>query len=355
MAQVSIRGVSKTFGQMKALDDVSCEFANGKFYALLGPSGSGKTTLLRMIAGFEFADSGTILMDGESVDNLPVEKRDIGMVFQNYALFPNMNVFDNVAFGLSVRGTDTTETARRVGESLELVKLEGLDKRRPHQLSGGQRQRVALARALVTNPRVLLLDEPLSALDRALRVEMEVELRRIQRDVGITTIFVTHDQEEALTMSDHIGILNAGRMVQEGPPLQVYEHPNSAFSASFLGDSNLLHGTARDGRITLTDGGLIACANRIDETDGSPATGSIRPEKITIMDSKDSVADPDRNSLDGTVVSHIFAGSSLTYQIRWNDEILRVFVQNLSGDIFADGTPVRLSWKPDDTVAVTHD
>jgi len=355
MAQVSVHNVTKTFGSMKALDNVSCEFTDGKFYALLGPSGSGKTTLLRMIAGFEFADSGTIQIDGESVDNLPVEKRGIGMVFQNYALFPNMNVFDNVAFGLSVRGTDRREISRRVGESLELVKLQGLDKRRSNQLSGGQRQRVALARALVTNPRVLLLDEPLSALDRALRVEMEVELRRIQRDVGITTIFVTHDQEEALTMSDHIGILNEGRMVQEGSPLEIYEHPNSAFSARFLGESNLLHGMTKNGNIALSDGTEIVCTGTHEHTDGTPIACSVRPEKITVVPDEGSQATPDRNQLKGTIVSHIFAGNSLTYQVRWHDDILRVFVQNLSGDILPNDSPVVLSWKPDDTVPIADD
>ena len=355
MAEVTLRGITKSYGQLKALDNVSCDFTDGKFYALLGPSGSGKTTLLRMVAGFEFPDSGAIFIDGESVDTLPVEKRGIGMVFQSYALFPNMTVFDNVGFGLSVRGTDKSETASRVGEVLELVKLTGLDKRKPNQLSGGQRQRVALARALVTRPRVLLLDEPLSALDRTLRVEMEVELRRIQRDVGITTIFVTHDQEEALTMSDHIGILNHGRMVQEGPPLEVYEHPNSAFSAKFLGDSNLLHGIARDGGIVLADDTPVACATPPGEDNNSPAACSVRPEKITIAAGHASPADSAANRLNGTVISHIFAGHSLTYQVQWQDEILRVFMQNLSGDILPDGTPVNLSWKPGDTVTVPHE
>ncbi len=352
MADVTLRGISKSYGTVRALDNVSCDFVGGKFYALLGPSGSGKTTLLRMIAGFEFVDSGSIYIDGESVDTLPVEKRDIGMVFQNYALFPNMNVFDNVAFGLSVRGTNKSEITRRVGETLELVQLTGLDERKPNQISGGQRQRVALARALVTKPRVLLLDEPLSALDKTLRVEMEVELRRIQRDVGITTIFVTHDQEEALTMSDRIGILNHGQMVQEGSPLDVYEHPNSVFSASFLGDSNLLRGTAKDGKVTLTDGTVVACATPPDEADGSPAVCSIRPEKITITRAKEVPDEHLTNCLNGTVIRHIFAGHSLTYQIQWQDQILRVFMQNLSGDILPDGTSINLSWKRGDTVVV---
>jgi putative spermidine/putrescine transport system ATP-binding protein len=267
-------------------------------------------------------------------------------------LFPNMNVFDNVAFGLSVRGTDKGEIARRVGETLELVQLTGFDKRKPNQLSGGQRQRVALARALITKPRVLLLDEPLSALDKTLRVEMEMELRRIQRDVGITTIFVTHDQEEALTMSDYIGILDKGRMVQEGPPLDVYENPNSVFSASFLGGSNLLRGTVTGDSVILPDGALITCATPPRKQNGSPVVCSIRPEKIRISRAHDVRDEQLTNHLHGMVIRHIFAGNSLTYQIQWKDEILRIFMQNLSGDILSDGTTINLSWKPSDTVVV---
>ena len=236
---------------------MTTRFADGGFYALLGPSGSGKTTLLRMVAGFEHPDAGRISIAGRPVEDVPVEKREIGMVFQSYALFPNMSVFDNVAFGLAVRGAARARIRSRVGEALELVRLAGFDRRRPHQLSGGQKQRVALARALVTRPRVLLLDEPLSALDKALRVEMQVELKRIQRDVAITTLFVTHDQEEALTLSDRVGILNEGRLIQEGPPHEIYERPETAFAARFLGDANLLAGIARDGGIVLADGARL--------------------------------------------------------------------------------------------------
>ncbi|MEY3046224.1 MAG: hypothetical protein RL242_3066, partial [Pseudomonadota bacterium] len=249
--------LSKTFGSTVALDQVSFEFEDGKFFALLGPSGSGKTTLLRMIAGFENPDQGSIQIDGKVVDHIPVEKRDIGMVFQSYALFPNMDVQANVGFGLRVRGISASETKRLVGEALELVRLSGFDDRRPDQLSGGQRQRVALARAIVTKPRVLLLDEPLSALDRTLRLEMEIELKRIQRDVGITTIFVTHDQEEALTMSDQIGILNEGQLVQHGSPVDIYENPQSVFVARFLGEANLLKGQADASGVNLEVGGTI--------------------------------------------------------------------------------------------------
>ena len=246
MAEVQVEKVSRSFGAHKALDDVSIDFPDGGFYALLGPSGSGKTTLLRMIAGFDFPDAGSIRIGGEGVERVPVEKRRIGMVFQSYALFPNMSVADNVAFGLSVRGEPKSEIAGAVQNALDLVQLGKLGERRPHQLSGGQRQRVALARAIVIKPRVLLLDEPLGALDKALRVDMQIELKRIQREIGITTIFVTHDQEEALTMSDRIGILRDGRLVQEGPPEEIYDSPKSEFAATFLGDANILRGDATD-------------------------------------------------------------------------------------------------------------
>ena len=250
MSSVEIRNVTKTFGKARALDDVSITFENGGFFALLGPSGSGKTTLLRTIAGFSFPDSGSIRIGERNVERVPVEKRDIGMMFQSYALFPNMTVADNVGFGLRVRRVDTAEEKRRIAEVLDLVQLGDKSGRMPHQLSGGQRQRVALARAIVTNPKVLLLDEPLSALDKTLRVDMQIELKRIQREIGITTIFVTHDQEEALTLSDRIGILRDGQIVQAGAPREVYDRPNSAFAANFLGEANWLPEAVLD-RVTL--------------------------------------------------------------------------------------------------------
>ena len=291
-------------------------------------------------------------ISGEPVEDLPVEKREIGMVFQNYALFPNMTVFDNVAFGLAVRGVGGEESARRVGEVLELVRLTGLDRRKPHQLSGGQMQRVALARALVTRPRVLLLDEPLSALDKALRVEMEVELKRIQRDVAITTIFVTHDQEEALTLSDRVGILDQGRLIQEGAPHDVYELPESAFVARFLGDANLLNGRVRGGRIELADGARLASA-RPPGAEGAPVVCAVRPEKILLEAAGGAADASDGNALAARVLRHVFAGSSLTYLVDWQGETLRVFVQNRTGDVIPEGAEVRLSWSPRDTVVVT--
>ena len=346
MASVTVQNLSKKFGSMVALDQVSFEFEDGKFFALLGPSGSGKTTLLRMIAGFEIPDQGSIQIDGKVVDHIPVEKRDIGMVFQSYALFPNMDVNANVGFGLRVRGISPSETKHLVGEALELVRLSGFDDRRPDQLSGGQRQRVALARAIVTKPRVLLLDEPLSALDRTLRLEMEIELKRIQRDVGITTIFVTHDQEEALTMSDQIGILNEGQLVQYGSPVDIYENPQNVFVARFLGEANLLKGQADGSSVNVEVGGTV-------QTRSKPTSPqvicSIRPEKILIHKEKD-IPPSNCNQIAGQVNEHIFNGTSLTYLVKCGNQVVRVFVQNLSGELIAPNTRVHLSFRPEDTL-----
>ncbi|QPC42809.1 ABC transporter ATP-binding protein [Kaustia mangrovi] len=351
MASVSVRGVSKLFGSFKALDDISIEFADGGFYGLLGPSGSGKTTLLRLIAGFDFPDSGEIEIGGEPVGALPAEKRDIGMMFQSYALFPNMSVFDNVAFGLMVRNTARAEIVRRVGEALELVRLTGLDDRKPHQLSGGQRQRVALARAIVFHPRVLLLDEPLSALDKALRVGMQVELKRIQREIGITTIFVTHDQEEALTLSDRIGVLRDGRLVQEGAPKEIYDRPESAFAATFLGDANLFRGRANGDGVVLADGSRMRTADAPGKAD-EEVVCAVRPERIEVVPA-DGPADGEGNMLDATVSEAIFAGNSMTYLASWQDQTVKVIAQNRGAEPFEAGARVRLVWRPADTVVVT--
>ena len=347
MASVSVANVTKRFGPVAALDDVSIEFADGGFYGLLGPSGSGKTTLLRAIAGFEYPDAGAILIGGEKVERLPPEKRDIGLMFQSYALFPNMSVFDNVAFGLKVRGVSGAEVKRRVHEALALVRLTEHDRRRPHQLSGGQRQRVALARATVIRPRVLLLDEPLSALDKALRTGMQVELKRIQREIGITTIFVTHDQEEALTMSDRIGVLRDGRLVQEGAPRDIYDRPKTAFAATFLGEANLLSGMAEDGRVRLGDGALVETA---EAAPAGPVTVAVRPERIVIAPAEGAAGGI--NDLPGRVTEVIFAGSSVSYLVARDEETIKVFTQNTGGAPLPEGTPVRLTFKPSDAVIV---
>ena len=344
MAEVSVQNVSKFFGPLKALDDVTMDFPDGGFFALLGPSGSGKTTLLRAIAGFIFTDGGTIRIGDTSVEHIPVEKRDIGMMFQNYALFPNMSVADNVGFGLRVRKVGATEERRRVGEALELVQLGQHGDRKPHQLSGGQRQRVALARAMVTNPKVLLLDEPLSALDKALRVDMQFELKRIQREIGITTIFVTHDQEEALTLSDKIGILKDGRMIQAGPPREVYRNPADVFTAEFLGEANFL---SKNGKGVL---GLDGASIKLPPDTASTATLAVRPENMSI-----SVTEPDGadlSKLPATLENRVFAGAMATCVLRCGGEVFKVIARDQDIPELAEGGQVWLSWKPEKTIVV---
>ncbi len=269
VAAVSIRGVRKLFGSgenaVHAVDGVDLDIADGEFFCLLGPSGSGKTTLLRMIAGFELPTDGTILLQGADVTRLPPFDRDVNTVFQDYALFPHMSVADNVGYGLKVKKAPKAERVRRVGEALETVQLGAYGSRKPSQLSGGQRQRIALARALINRPKVLLLDEPLGALDLKLRQQMQVELKAIQTQVGITFIFVTHDQEEALTMSDRIAVFNRGRVEQVGTPADVYERPSTSFVAGFVGTSNLLEGSVASSLL------------------GVEGTFTIRPEKIRVL------------------------------------------------------------------------
>ena len=338
MAEVRVEHLTKSYGSARALDDVTLVFPDGGFFGLLGPSGSGKTTLLRAIAGFVIPHSGRVFIGDAPVENVPVEAREIGMVFQNYALFPNMTVAENVAFGLEVRKVAPAERARRVTETLELVQLGHLAGRKPHQLSGGQRQRVAMARAIVTRPRVLLLDEPLSALDKSLRVEMQIELKRIQREVGITTIFVTHDQEEALTLSDQIGILKDGRLIRHGPPRVVYDDPQDAFTARFLGDANLFSGTPEPGGLRLADGSLI------------PGIKSrqiaVRPESIAI-----SVAEPTTpNRLRAHLRQRIFGGAMGTCILEWQGETLKVIGRDRDMIAVADSGPIWISWPDDMTI-----
>jgi ABC-type Fe3+/spermidine/putrescine transport system ATPase subunit len=335
-----VRNLSLAFGATKALDDVSLDFPDGQIFGLLGPSGSGKTTLLRCIAGFVFPDQGSVMIGGESVERVPVEKREIGMMFQSYALFPNMSVADNIGFGLKVRHLERTEIARRVEEALELVHLEGLGGRRPHQLSGGQRQRVALARAIVTRPRVLLLDEPLSALDKALRTEMQIELRRIQREVGITTIFVTHDQEEALTLSDQIGILRAGRLVRSGPPRVLYHAPQDSFTASFLGETNVFSGTPEERGLRLASGALLPWP-------GMPQAGAVRlavrPEEMTIHPAG-TPTPPQSCAIAGELASISFSGPTAICRITGEGQQFSVLVKNSELAAIPASGPVTVSW-----------
>ena len=298
MASVAIRlrGLRRTFGHVVAVDHVDLDVMDGEFLTLLGPSGSGKTTVLRMIAGFEIPDAGTIELAGQDVTDLPPYARDVNTVFQDYALFPHMSVQANVEYGLRVKKVPKEERRARADEALAAVRLSGYGDRAPSQLSGGQRQRVALARALVNRPKVLLLDEPLGALDLKLREEMQVELKAIQRDVGITFVFVTHDQDEALTMSDRIAVFNEGRIEQVGTPAEVYEHPATTFVAGFVGTSNMISGAAAQAIL------------------GRAGTFSIRPEKIR-LEPGDAVAAAGEHAARGTVREVVYVGMSTRYVV----------------------------------------
>lgn len=346
MSRVEIQHVTKRYGSFAALDNVSITFNDGEFFGLLGPSGSGKTTLLRAIAGFITPDEGSISFDGEQVENVPVHRRAIGMVFQSYALFPHLTIGENIGFGLDVRGIPREDIKKRVAEMLSLVRLAGLEGRYPRQLSGGQQQRVALARALVTRPKVLLLDEPLGALDRRLRQEMQVELKDIQRETGITAIFVTHDQEEALTLSDRIAIIDQGRLVQVDAPQTVYERPANIFAANFLGDANVFRGTPVPDGLKLADGTVIATLK------ASTGAAIVRPEKLRVGSGHRKAAD---NSLQGEIIQAIYSGASVTYRIRTKalgDTPLLAFIQNQTGEVLDTGSPVTVSWDKDQTIPV---
>ena len=342
---VRLDRVTKTFDDVVAVDGISLEIDHGSFFALLGPSGCGKTTTLRMIGGFEEPTSGTIYLGDEPVTGKPPYKRDVNTVFQSYALFPHLTIFENVAFGLRRRGIRSGDLKGRVIEILRLVGLSGLDKRKPRQLSGGQQQRVALARALVNKPRVLLLDEPLGALDLKLRKQMQLELKAIQHDVGITFVHVTHDQEEAMTMADGIAIMNAGRIEQLGTPSDLYENPKTAFVASFLGISNLLAGTVTGpGSVRLDDGTDVRIANgALNGRTGKVAVG-VRPEKIRLGHGEE-------NKLTGRLIETAYVGVATQYVIETRAGNVSVYVQN-SEPGARDQAPSDISWSPDSTFVV---
>ena len=315
-AQLDVEGVGRSFGAVQALDDVSLSVRQGELLTILGPSGSGKTTLLRVIAGYEWPDSGTVRLHGADVTALPAARRNIGMVFQNYALFPHMTVGRNVAFPLEMRHRPKTEITERVRAALQLVDLTGYQERLPRQLSGGQQQRVALARAIVFEPLLLLLDEPFGALDRKLRESMQLEVRRVQRRLGITTVFITHDQEEALILSDRVAIMNRGRIEQIGVPTEIYDRPGSAFVADFVGESNIFPGrVTRSGaaasQIALDNGLALECAGNWPE--GSRIGAMIRPERLS-----PAVGDG-ANVFHGTVAETVFIGTAWKYTLRLAD------------------------------------
>ena len=337
---IELRGLSKHFGEVRAVDELDLEIEHGEFFSMLGPSGSGKTTVLRLIAGFEQPTSGTITLDGVDVSGRPPFARDVNTVFQDYAIFPHMSVRQNVEYGLRVKKVSRSDRRLRAEEALATVRLEGYAERRPHQLSGGQRQRVALARALVNRPKVLLLDEPLGALDLKLRREMQIELKEIQRDVGITFVFVTHDQEEALTMSDRIAVFNEGRIEQLATPVGLYEHPASAFVAGFVGTSNLLEGDV---------------ARRLVGADG---TYVIRPEKVVMVAPEAAPAADAATCVATGVVREVVYLGATTHSVVDLDAGVRLTVSHQNTDRTIDAAlerrdrPVVLTWQRDHLVSL---
>ncbi len=358
-ADLTLRSITKKFGSFTAVDDLDLVVEQGQFFALLGPSGCGKTTTLRMVAGLEEPTHGTITISGQDISRLRPYKRPVNTVFQNYALFPHLDIFENVAFGLRRRGVK--DVKKQVGDMLELVELGSFGKRRPGQLSGGQQQRVALARALINRPQVLLLDEPLGALDLKLRRQMQIELKRIQTEVGITFVHVTHDQEEAMTMADTIAVMNKGVIEQMGRPSELYDSPATTFVSNFLGQSNLVKAevVGRDGEHLIVDAHgskLAAPESRARRTDGTVWVG-VRPEKVFLA-ATDTGSGRDGNLLSGGVVSDVsFIGVSTQYLVRtgWGQE-LTVFEQNSGARTgFRVGDPVDLHWSAAHTFLLDAD
>jgi spermidine/putrescine transport system ATP-binding protein len=351
---VELRSVTKRFGNFVAVDDLSLAIPEGDFFTLLGPSGCGKTTTLRMVAGFEEVTDGRVLIDGDDVAGVPPYRRPTNTVFQSYALFPHLSVRENVAFGLKRQKIDKAEISRRVDQELERVGLAGEGNRRPAQLSGGQQQRVALARALVNLPKVLLLDEPLGALDLKLRKGLQVQLKQIQRDVGITFVYVTHDQEEALTMSDRIAVMNRGRIEQVADPEQVYDKPATTFVAGFIGVSNLMPGVVKTGGANgevLLDSGVAVRADVNGFAVGDRCNAVVRPEKLWITPEGDWV-EGKLPSVEGLVESSLYLGTSTQMIVRLPDDVvLTVLCPNTDEEerrsLPGGGAKVKLSWAPE--------
>ncbi len=358
-ADIRLENISKRYGELWAVRQVSLHIQRGEFYTFLGPSGCGKTTLLRTIAGFASPNDGAVYLDGAPVNHVPPWERDLGMVFQNYALWPHMTVLENVAFGLRERKTPRDETERKVRQALEQVDLKGTENRRPSQLSGGQQQRVALARTLVIQPRALLLDEPLSNLDAKLRAEMRIELLKLQRDLGITTIYVTHDQEEALAFSTRIAVMESGRVIQEGEPREIYEQPREKFVAEFVGKSNLFFGTvvrAGGGTIEIkTEEGLVIQAFLPTPLSTSGAGKkillNIRPEAIELIGAGERSTRVNRIS--GKVAASAYQGVSVEYEIEAGGKAIKTNVTNPKGKrLFQRGDEVTMVFDPEDVGVV---
>ena len=364
-AEVRIEHISKRFGELYAVRDVSLHIQKGDFYTFLGPSGCGKTTLLRMIAGFTTPEAGDIYFDDERVNDTPPWERNVGMVFQSYALWPHMTVFNNIAFGLRERKVPKSSIQDSVYAALKMVNLEGMEKRRPSQLSGGQQQRVALARTLVIEPRLLLLDEPLSNLDAKLRVQMRNELLRIQRELGITTIYVTHDQEEALAISTQIAVMSEGVVIQQGSPKEIYEAPWNQTVADFVGTSNFL-----EGEVTKLDGDyvqlkckdaeslLIAWKHSLDKPPpvGTPLILNIRPESVQIFEAGSSET-PELNQIQGNVINSIYLGSLVQYEVE-SASGRRIRVNSVNPrrtPLLQNGESVILTFSPYDAVLLHPD
>lgn len=343
MGEIRLQAISKEFGRVVAVDNVDLEVKDGEFMTILGPSGSGKTTILSMIAGFEVPTSGTIEIGNIDVTNFPPHKRDVGLVFQSYALFPHLNVFNNVAFPLKVRKVPKDEIEKRVRKVLELVRLEKFGDRKPNELSGGQQQRVALARAFVFEPSILLLDEPLAALDRKLRQEVQVEIKELQQSLGITTITVTHDQEEALTMSDRMLILNEGKIEQLGTPEQLYSKPNSRFVADFLGTANFFDGiieTINDNvYLHVNNGNKVELNEQYKSSQGKNASLLVRPEQLKITSSDSNTG------YSGMIVSSVYLGNEYRYQIQ-SDLGSRIIATESGNECrWATGEKIKITWE----------
>ena len=352
MAFLNLTHVNKTFNQSVAVKDFNLSVERGEFVSFLGPSGCGKTTNLRMIAGFELPTEGEIYLHGQPVGQLPPFKRNVNTVFQNYALFPHLSIEKNIAFGLEMKGVAQPEIDKRVVEALEMVRLPNVGKRYPHQLSGGQKQRVALARALINRPQVLLLDEPLGALDLKLRKAMQLELKALQRQLGLTFIFVTHDQEEALVMSDRIGVMSEGHLLQVGAPQEIYEQPTSRFVADFIGETNFLNGkiTSHSPEGATVEVGpklLIKAAAPAGVSNGQAITLAIRPEKIHLHQSAETTTKHD-NFFTGRVHEVVFIGTDTRLAVEIGPQvILEIRHQNINNraDEFQVGQPIAISWQ----------